>query len=29
MPKEDYLKWLADDRYVLTWTASKLGLTLA
>jgi hypothetical protein len=29
MPKEDYLKWLADDRYVLTWVASKLGLTLA
>jgi hypothetical protein len=29
MPKEDYLQWLADDRYVLTWVASKLGLKLA
>jgi hypothetical protein len=29
MPKEDYVRWLADDHYVLTWAASKLGLTLA
>ena len=29
MPKEDYAHWLADDHYVVTWVAGKLGLTLA
>lgn len=29
MSKEEYAHWLADDRYVLTWVAGKLGLTLA